>query len=141
MPCWTDDSVLSEFIADTMDDYHDQDVTIAMHARNLARTLEANGLVATDLPAELARIQARAAAALGENLLFVSMTVWPLAERTHRAGNFSVVIFQTKGDAIYAWGATAADAITAAEALLDAQDPARIEAEGWATIGATPAAA
>lgn len=90
-----------------------------------------------NIHAEIARIDALARAAFGRRWNFATVTIWG---SEHRGRNTAVgLTLHITGDSRSFAGAGPADVIRDAERYIRAHDPRELEAEGWATLGATVA--
>jgi hypothetical protein len=141
---WTDESI-AELIADEMYDHHDQDVRFADHARHVVAALRAHGLLAEaalDIEGvrhELDRLTVLGREALGDRFSFITVSIWSHKDRG--PDGFTVYIHGAhRGISSQSFHRQdPADAFAAAEAWIGTHDPAQLEAEGWATLGATVA--
>lgn len=135
---WTDEDI-ADFIADTLNDHHDMDVGFGMHAKNLVKKMRAEGLLAVapldldGIRSELARLKERACKL--DRAEFITLVIWPACMPEHKPAHVVAHMRNLRAEA-----GTPAEAIAAMDALLDRHDPAKLEAEGWATLGATVAA-
>jgi hypothetical protein len=145
MPLTFTDEAIAELIEVTMHYHHDMDVHFADHARHIVAALRANGLLADaaldveGVRHELDRLTVLGRETLGDRFSFITVSIWSHKDRG--PDGFTIYIHGAhNGPRTQAFHEQdPAAAFRAAEAWLKEHDPAALEAEGWATLGATVA--
>lgn len=137
---WTDDDI-ADLIADTLDDYNDQDMTFGRLAPHVVAALRERGLLASaaldlhHVQDRLAALEATARRIAPKSAAFATATIWS-KHRAIRGQPYEVTVHLCdREDSVIVRGASLDDALDHVADALDKLDPAQCEAEGWATLG------
>lgn len=133
-----DDFDLEDVIWEAMDNAQDMDVGLRDYARAVVKHLATYDVIAfdplRDRLAAMSRIADELASPASDG---ASLTYKPLASYNMR---WHATVFLPAWDLLSGYGSTPVAALDALEVQLRERDPARLEAEGWATLGVEPSA-